>query len=162
LKENNSGVCRVRTVPIFFLLIGVALLSLPCASHGEGMPYRAQAENSSQRGNSPKGTEADEDTPASNMSIIKGIVLKNSVAPAGSHCMGSGDVLYRMVISLKEIEGEAGYENFLRDMKGRTMTFFATEKPSDELKGKKIRAVVTYKGDRRCRLYWIEGIEVVQ
>jgi hypothetical protein len=152
----------VKTFPVIVLLVSVALLSLPCASYGEGMSYRAQAENSPQREKAPKGTEAGDEGPESNMSIIRGIVLKNSVAPAGSHCMGSGDVLYRMVISLKEIEGVAGYENFLRDMKGRTMTFFATEKPSDELKGKKIRAVVTYKGDRRCRLYWIEGIELVQ
>jgi len=152
----------MRTLPFFFLLIGGLLLSFPCALHGEGMSHSAQAENSPQRANAPRGPETGEEVPESNMSIIRGIVLKNSVAPAGSHCMGSGDVLYRVVISLKEIEGVAGYDNFLKDMKGRTMTFFAIEKPSDELKGRKIRAVVTYKGDRGCRLYWIEGIEIVQ
>jgi hypothetical protein len=162
LKENDPGVFKMRTLSVFFLLTGGILLSFPCASYSGEKYYSVQAGRTLQGESAPKDTEAGEGVPESNMSVIRGIVLKNSVAPAGSHCMGSGDVLYRMVISLKEIEGVAGYENFLRDMKGRTMTFFATEKPSDELKGKKIRAVVTYKGDRSCRLYWIEGIEIVQ
>jgi hypothetical protein len=138
----------VRTLPVSLLLIGGLLLSLPPVSHGEGKNFRAQS--------------GPEEAPVSNMTVIIGKVLKNSVAPAGSHCLGSGDVLYLMVISLKDTEDVPGYENFLRDVKGRTMAFFTAQKPSNELQGKKIRALVMYKGDRSCRLYWIEDIEIVQ
>ena len=152
----------MRTLPVFFLLMSGLLLFLPCPSHGQGGYYVAQAGKPPQGEKAPKNAPARDEAPPSNMTVIKGTVLKSSVASAGSHCMDSGDVLYLMVISLKETEDVPGFENFLWDAKGRTMAFFTNEKPARELQGKKIKALVTYKGDRTCRLYWVEGIEIIQ
>ena len=102
------------------------------------------------------GTEVPE---ASNKSIVSGIVLESTVMPSNFPCMGSKGSLYRLIVRIEEAEDVAGYENFLWDKRGQSMSFFTNESQPAELLSRRIKATVAYKGDRACRLYWIEEIE---
>ena len=154
-------------------LPGAVILKVPIKDaniidiYGEGLPAdlkepRPRETREAKPSGSPKKDDgtAGGTSPVFSRSVIKGTVLESRVAPSGLTCSGSKGVLYLIMVYVEEVEDVANYENFLRDKKDRSLSFFTGEAPA-ALSGKRIKAIVEYRGDKRCRLYWIEDIVII-
>jgi len=97
-----------------------------------------------------------------NEAIIRGTVREYCLTSSTLSGISPEQVLYRMVISVEEVEDVKGYPNFLKGKEGQSLSFFTKEKISMELFGKHIKAEVEYKGDERGGKFWIKHIEVMR
>lgn len=100
--------------------------------------------------------------PVSYKAVLKGKVLEVDSVRPGFLGLSEERVLYRLVVLVEETEDIEGSPNSLRGKEGRQVTFFSEEKQASELSGKRIKALVEYRGDRKSRLFWITHIEVME
>jgi hypothetical protein len=97
-----------------------------------------------------------------NKSILKGTVTEYCLISSSLLGIAPDQVLYKLVICVEETQDVEDYENFLRDKPGQSVTFYTKTKPPFEVYGKRIKALVEYRGDERGGLFWIKQIEVLE
>lgn len=66
-----------------------------------------------------------------------------------------GKEIYRLTIRVDETKEIEGSPDILKDQKGQLLTIFSETKPSFFQPGRRISAVVEYRGNRFSRYYWI-------
>lgn len=97
-----------------------------------------------------------------NVAILRGTVMEYCLTSSILSGISPEQVLYKVVISVEEVEDVKGYPNFLKGKEGQNLTFFTKEKISMELFGKRIKAEVEYKGDERGCRFWIKDIGIIK
>jgi len=97
-----------------------------------------------------------------NRAIVEGMVSEYCLESSAIEGIRPEQVLYKLVISLKEVLDVDNYPNFLRGKKGESVIFYSKFKQPPEIFGKRIRAVVEFKGDERGGLFWIKSLEVIK
>lgn len=97
-----------------------------------------------------------------NKAVLRGTVMEYCVTSSSLSGISPEQVLYKLVISVDEVTDVEGYPNFLKGKEGQSVTFYSKEKQTSELFGKKVKALVEYKGDERGGLFWIKHIEIIK
>ncbi|MEK7846747.1 MAG: hypothetical protein AAB257_07280 [Nitrospinota bacterium] len=97
-----------------------------------------------------------------NKAVIEGTVSGYCLESSAIEGIRPEQVLYKIVISVEEVMDVEDYPNFLRDKKGESVIFYSKFKQPPEIFGKRIKAVVEYKGDERGGLFWIKALEVIK
>jgi hypothetical protein len=97
-----------------------------------------------------------------NEAILTGTIKEYCLTSASLSSIIPEQVLYRLVISVEEVEDVKGYPNFLKGKEGQSVTLYSKEKQPLELFGEKIKALVEYVGDERGGLFWIKHIEIIK
>jgi len=97
-----------------------------------------------------------------NEAILTGTIKEYCLTSASLSGISPEQILYRLVISVEEVEDVKGYPNFLKGKESQTLPFFTKEKPSSDLFGKRIKAHVKYMGDERGGRFWIRNIEIIK
>lgn len=97
-----------------------------------------------------------------NEAVLQGVVEEYCLTQAGLLGISPEQILYKLAISVRTVEDVNDYPNFLRGKEGQSMIFHSKEKQASDLFGKKVKAVVEYRGDEKGGLFWIKNIEIVK
>ncbi len=95
-----------------------------------------------------------------NKAGLRGTVLGYCVISSSLEGIRPEQALYKLTISIEETEDIKNYPNFLRDKEGQSITFYSKEKQPLELYGRKIKAIIEYKGDEKGGRFWIKQIKI--
>ncbi len=96
-----------------------------------------------------------------NKAALKGTVIEYCLISSGLEGISPEQILSKLVIYMEEVEDVKDYPNFLRGKEGQSITFYSKKKQPSELYGKRIKALVEYKGDERGSRFWIKHIEII-
>jgi hypothetical protein len=66
-----------------------------------------------------------------------------------------GKDIYRLIVRVEETREIEGFPDFLKEQKGQLLTIFSETNPPFFQPGKRITAIVKYRGNRFSRYYWI-------
>ena len=97
-----------------------------------------------------------------NKAALKGTVVEYCLISSSLVGISPDQVLLKLVIYVEEVQDVKDYPNFLRGKEGQPITFYSKAKKSSELYGKRIKALVEYKGDERGGRLWIKHIEIIK
>jgi len=97
-----------------------------------------------------------------NKAMIEGTVSGYCLESSATEGIKPEQVLYKLIISVEDVMDVEDYPNFLRGKKGESVIFYSKFKQPPEIFGKRIKAVVEYKGDERGGLFWIKALEVIK
>jgi len=92
-----------RTAPLCFLFIVIALI-LSCKSSADAVPVMP------------------------NKAVVMSIVREHCLTSSTLSGMSPEQVLFRVVISVEEVEDVKGYPNFLKDKEGQNLSLFYKRK----------------------------------
>ncbi len=137
LGNQRTDISRPAILRFLFIVIVIALI-LSCNSLADAVPV------------------------IPNEAILRGTVMEYCLTLSTLSGISPEQVLYRVVISVEEVEDVKGYPNFLKGKEGQNLTFSTKEKISMELFGKRIKAEVEYKGDERGGRFWIKDIGIIK
>jgi hypothetical protein len=97
-----------------------------------------------------------------NEAVARGTVVESGVSsPTGPSAPGRDLALYKIVMKVDAVEDRGDAPNFLKGKEGRVMTFWSMGRPAPGLVGKKVKAIVEYRGDERGGKFWIRKIEII-
>lgn len=97
-----------------------------------------------------------------NRAALEGTVLEYCTISSNLGGVSPQRVLYKLVIYVEEVEDVEDYPNFLRGKEGQSIPFYSKPKQPSELYGKRIKALVEYRGDERDGRFWIKHIETIE
>ena len=97
-----------------------------------------------------------------NKAVLRGTVMEYCLTSSSFLHIKPEQVIYRLVISVEEVEDVKGYPNFLKGKEGQVVTVHSKEKISSEIFGKKIKAIIQFRGDERGGHFWLEHIETIK
>jgi len=99
---------------------------------------------------------------APNESVVKGTVVEYGSTSPASRSGKQAAGLYKLVLKVESTEDIPDMLNFLADKKGQKIEFWSKERFDAVFVGKKIKAVVEYRGDERGGGFWIKKIEILK
>lgn len=97
-----------------------------------------------------------------NEAVLIGTVMEYCMTSSSLSGAKPEQVLFKVIISVGEVEDVKDYPNFLKSKEGQSVTFYSKEKLPSELFGKKIKALAVYIGDERGGIFWIKHIEIIK
>ena len=99
---------------------------------------------------------------APNQSIVRGTVSAYCVVSARLLGIEPEQTIYKITMLVEASEAVKDSADFARDKQGQDIELLTKVKPEEKLFGKKIKAVVFYRGDERGGSFWIRNLEVIK
>ncbi len=97
-----------------------------------------------------------------NEAAAKGTVVEYCIsASMGRSGESPGPGLYKIVVKVESVEDRGGAPNFLREKEGQEISFWSKFRLDPGLFGKKVKAIVEYRGDERGGKFWIRELEIL-
>ena len=93
-----------------------------------------------------------------NESIVAAEVVDLTTIDAATLNINPPQVLFRMKLRLLFVQEAPPLANFLHAKKGEIIEVYSKESLSSGLVGKVMKARITFRGDERSGLYWIQEI----
>lgn len=93
-----------------------------------------------------------------NESIVAAEVVDLTTIDATTVNINPPQVLFRMKLRLLSVQESPPLANFLHAKKGEIIEVYSKESLSSGLVGKVMKARITFRGDERGGLYWIQEI----
>lgn len=98
-----------------------------------------------------------------NKAVVVGTVMEYAIGSSSLYSMSPEQTIYKLTIIVEGSENIETFTNFLEGKEGQTLPFFTKEKPSSEVYGKKIKALIKYSADERGGRFWIDkNIEILK
>ena len=98
-----------------------------------------------------------------NEAAAKGTVVEYCVSSRkGISAPGPGPGLYRIVVKVVTVEDRGDAPNFLKGKEGQEISFWSMGRLAPELFGKKVKAIVEYRGDERGGMFWLKHVEIMR
>jgi hypothetical protein len=101
-------------------------------------------------------------TAVPNEATATGTVIEYCITSAGRPEAGPGPGLYKIVVKVETAEDRGDAPNFLKGKEGQKIPFWSKMRLDPELFGKKVKAIVEYRGDERGGKFWIREIEILK
>ena len=97
-----------------------------------------------------------------NQSVVIGKVVKCSITSSSVLNIEPDQKIYSITLNVESSEGVYQGTDFLDDNIGEYVRFFSKSDLSRNLFGRKVKAIVSFKGDERGGKFWIVSIEVIE
>ena len=111
----------------------------------------------------PKGPTGRLLVPAApNQSIVRGTVSAYCVVSARLLGIEPEQTIYKITMLVEASEAVKDSADFASGKEGQDIELLTKVKPAEELFGKRIKAVVFYRGDERGGSFWIRNLEVIK
>lgn len=101
-------------------------------------------------------------TAVPNEAVAKGTVIEYAISSAGRSGDRPGPGLYKIVVKVEAVEDSGDAPNFLRGKEGQEISFWSKARLAPELFGKRIKAIVEYRGDERGGKFWIRSVDIIR
>jgi hypothetical protein len=101
-------------------------------------------------------------TAVPNEAVAKGTVIEYCISSAGRPEARLGSGLYRIVVKVETVEDRGDAPNFLKGKEGQEISFWSKARLDPELFGKKVKAIVEYRGDERGGKFWVRSVGIIQ
>jgi hypothetical protein len=97
-----------------------------------------------------------------NEAAAKGTVIEYCISSTGRSDARPGPGLYKIIVKVEAVEDSGDAPNFLKGKEGQEILFWSKARLAPELFGKKIKAIVEYRGDERGGKFWIRTVEIIK
>ena len=99
---------------------------------------------------------------APNEAMATGTVVEYSISSLPGPGPVPGPGLYKIVVKVDAVEDRGDAPNFLKGREGDEITFWSRNRLDPGLFGKKVKALVEYRGDERGGLFWLKRVKIMQ
>ncbi len=97
-----------------------------------------------------------------NEAVAIGTVIECRTSPQGRSGEGPAPGLYQIVVKVEKVKDRDDLPNFLKGKTGQELTFWSFNRPDPGICGKKVKAVVEYRGDERGGRFWLKRLKIMQ
>ena len=99
---------------------------------------------------------------APNEAMATGTVVEYSISSLPGPGPVPGPGLYKIVVKVEAVEDRGDAPNFLKGREGNEIAFWSRNRLDPGLFGKKVKALVEYRGDERGGLFWLKRVKIMQ